>query len=126
MRLLCFVLLLLGLLYSATSQSTSYSQTYPAHIYRIPSNAAGVINGYLSWQGTGAVLTVCLLKGGMTLNSRTCIQNFEGTGGNSFIFSYAVPTTDVYFLRVDLGTLGSNNYIKYTIRYMGSSPSAQY
>lgn len=123
-RLLCLLLLLSGLLYSATSQNTSYTQTYPAHIYRIPSNAAGVINGYLSWQGTGAVLTVCLLKGGMALNSRTCIQNFESTDGNSFIFSYAAPTTDVYFLRVDLSTLGHNNYIKYLI--MGTSPSARY
>lgn len=124
--LLCFLLVLLGLVGSACAQATSYSFSYPAHVYRIQSYASGVINGYISWQGDGAVLSICLLQGGMALNIRNCLQTFERTSGNYFIFTYTAPATDVYFIRVNLVTMGNNNYIKYTLRYTSSSPFAEY
>lgn len=75
-HLVSLIIMLYGLVVSASCQTMSYTYTYPAHIYRITSNANGNINGELSWQGSGAILNICLLKGGMALNSRDCFQTF--------------------------------------------------
>lgn len=61
----------------------------------------------------------------MVLNLRDCLETFERIADvNSFIFSYVAPETQVYFLRIELATMGQNSYVKYNIKYMSSSPAA--